>query len=342
MSETASDQMRAVQIPAAGSDFAVVERDVPVPGPEEVRVSVDACGVCHSDAFLKQGQWPGVEYPRIPGHEVVGRIDAVGERVDAWDEGERVGIGWHGGHCFTCEPCRRGKFINCENGQVTGFDYDGGYAEYLTVPQETLASVPDGLDAAPAAPLMCAGVTTYNALRNSDAKPGNLVAIQGVGGLGHLALQYAHAAGFETVAVSRGTEKRDLAFDLGADHYVDSEASDTGEALTELGGAQVILGTAPNAPAMESIADGLGVDGQLLAVGIPDEPLAVSVQPLVQGRRSVAGWPSGDSRDSQDTLEFSALRDIEPMIETYSLAGASEAYERMMESEARFRAVIEP
>lgn len=221
----------------------VVERDVPVPGPEEVRVSVDACGVCHSDAFLKEGQWPGVEYPRTPGHEVVGRIDAVGERVDTWDEGERVGIGWHGGHCFTCEPCRRGKFINCENRQVTGFDYDGGYAEYLTAPQETLASVPDGLDAAPAAPLMCAGVTTYNALRNSDAKPGNLVAIQGVGGLGHLALQYAHAAGFETVAVSRGTDKRDLAFDLGADHYVDTEASDPGEALTELGGAQVILGT---------------------------------------------------------------------------------------------------
>lgn len=342
MSETATDRMRAVQIPEADGDFEVVERDVPVPDPEEVRVAVDACGVCHSDSFLKEGQWPGVEYPRIPGHEVIGRIDAVGERVDAWSEGERVGVGWHGGHCFTCEPCRRGDFIACENGQVTGFDYDGGYAEYLTVPQETLARVPDDLDAVPAAPLMCAGVTTYNALRNSDAKPGDLVAVQGVGGLGHLGIQYAHAAGFETVAVSRGIEKRDLAFDLGADHYVDSESSDPGEALTELGGAQVVLGTAPNAPAMESIIDGLGVDGQLLAVGIPDESLDVSVQALVQGRQSVAGWPSGDARDSQDTLEFSALRNIEPMIETYSLAETSEAYERMLESEARFRAVIEP
>lgn len=342
MSTSSNDEMRAVQVPEAGGDFEVVGRAVPTPDGEEVRVAIDACGVCHSDAFLKTGEWPGVEYPRIPGHEIIGRIDAVGERVETWDEGDRVGVGWHGGHCFTCEPCRRGKFINCENGQVTGFDYDGGYAEYLTAPQETLARVPDDLDAASAAPLMCAGVTTYNALRNSDAMPGDLVAIQGIGGLGHLGLQYAHAAGFETVAVSRGTEKRDLAFDLGADHYVDSEASDPGAALTELGGAQLILGTAPNAPAMESITDGLGVDGQLFAVGIPDEPLDVPVQPLVQGRRSVAGWPSGDARDSQDTLEFSALRDIESMIETYSLAEASEAYERMMESEARFRAVIEP
>lgn len=342
MSTPSTDEMRAVQVPEAGGDFEVVERAVPSPAAEEVRVSIDACGVCHSDAFLKNGEWPGVEYPRVPGHEIVGRIDAVGERVDEWDEDDRVGIGWHGGHCFTCEPCRRGKFINCENGQVTGFDHNGGYAEYLTAPQETLAHVPEDLDAASAAPLMCAGVTTYNALRNSDATTGDLVAIQGIGGLGHLGLQYAHAAGFETVAVSRGTEKRDLAFDLGADHYVDSEASDPGAALSELGGAQLILGTAPNASAMESITDGLGVDGQLFAVGIPDEPLDVPVQPLVQGRRSVAGWPSGDARDSQDTLEFSALRDIESMIETYSLADASEAYERMMESEARFRAVIEP
>jgi D-arabinose 1-dehydrogenase-like Zn-dependent alcohol dehydrogenase len=342
MSETADDQMRAVQVPESGGDFEVVERDVPDPAAEEVRVAVDACGVCHSDVFLKQGEWPGVEYPRIPGHEVIGRIDAVGERVDAWEAGERVGVGWHGGHCFTCEPCRHGDFIACENGQVTGFDHDGGYAEYLTTPQETLARASDDLDAAGAAPLLCAGVTTYNALRNSDAKPGDLVAVQGVGGLGHLGIQYAHAAGFETVAVSRGTDKRDLAVELGADHYVDSEAEDPGAELAEMGGAQVVLGTAPNADAMESITDGLSVEGQLLAVGIPDEPLGVSVQPLVQNRQSVAGWPSGDARDSQDTLEFSALRDIESMVETYSLEEATEAYDRMLESEARFRAVIEP
>jgi D-arabinose 1-dehydrogenase-like Zn-dependent alcohol dehydrogenase len=307
-----------------------------------VRVAVDACGVCHSDAFLKDGQWPGVDYPRIPGHEIVGHIDAVGERVEAWEAGERVGVGWHGGHCFTCEPCRRGDFIACENGEVTGFDHDGGYAEYLTTPQETLARVPDDLDAAGAAPLLCAGVTTYNALRNSDAEPGDLVAVQGVGGLGHLGIQYARQAGFETVAVSRGTEKRDLAEELGADHYIDSEADDPGEALAELGGAKIILGTAPNADAMESVMDGLGVSGELLTVGIPGDPLEIPVQPLVTSRQSVAGWPSGDARDSQDTLEFSALRDIESMVETYSLEDADEAYERMMESEARFRTVIEP
>lgn len=265
-----------------------------------------------------------------------------GVLVNAWEEGERVGVGWHGGHCFTCEPCRRGDFIACENAQVTGFDHDGGYAEYLTAPQETLARAPDDLDAAGAAPLLCAGLTTYNALRNSEAKSGDLVAVQGVGGLGHLGIQYAHAAGFETVAVSRGTKKRDLAFELGADHYIDSEAEDPGAELSELGSAKVVLGTAPNADAMESIAGGLGVEGTLLAVGIPDEPLDVSVQPLVQKRQSVAGWPSGDARDSQDTLEFSALRDIESMVETYSLADADKAYERMLESEARFRSVIEP
>lgn len=334
--------MRAVQVPEAGGDFEVTECDVPDPAAEEVRVAVDACGICHSDAFLKEGQWPGVDYPRTPGHEVVGRVDAVGEDVDLVETGDRVGIGWHGGHCFECEPCRRGDFIACENGLVTGFDYDGGYAEYLTAPQEAVARVPDDLEAAPAAPLLCAGITTYNALRNSGAKAGDLVAVQGVGGLGHLAIQYAHAAGFETVAVSRGTEKRDLAIELGADHYVDSEAEDPAEALSALGGARVIIGTAPNAAAMESVTGGLGVEGELLAVGIPGEPLDVSVQPLVQNRQSVSGWPSGDARDSQDTLEFSALRGIGAMVETYPLEDAAEAYERMMSSDARFRVVLEP
>jgi NADPH2:quinone reductase len=334
--------MKAVQVPEAGEEFEVVEKDVPEPGEREVRVAVEACGICHSDAFLKEGQWPGVEYPRTPGHEVVGRVDAVGENVDTWQEGQRVGVGWHGGHCFSCEPCRRGDFIACENGDVTGFAYDGGYAEYMTAPQEAIAAVPEDLEASAAAPLMCAGVTSYNALRNSGAKPGDLVAIQGVGGLGHLGVQYAHAAGFETVAVSRGTEKRDLALDLGADHYVDSEVEDPGEALQELGGARVVLATAPNAEAIESVVSGLGVDGEVIGVGIPGEPVGVSIQELVLGRRSVAGWPSGDARDSQDTLEFSALRDIESMIETYPLEEADAAYERMLANDARFRVVLEP
>jgi NADPH2:quinone reductase len=334
--------MKAVQVPEAGEEFEVIETDVPELEDEEVRVAVEACGICHSDVLVKDGQFPGIDYPRTPGHEVVGRVDAVGESVDAWEEGQRVGVGWHGGHCFECEPCRRGDFIACENGLVTGIAYDGGYAEYMTAPQEALAAVPDDLGSSAAAPLMCAGITTYNALRNSDAKPGDLVAVQGVGGLGHLGIQYAHAAGFETVAVSRGTEKRDLAVDLGADHYVDSEAEDPGEVLQELGGARVILATAPNAEAIESVVSGLGVDGEVLAVGIPSEPVGVSIQELVMGRRSVGGWPSGDARDSQDTLEFSALREIEPMIETYSLEDADEAYERMLANDARFRVVLEP
>jgi NADPH2:quinone reductase len=223
--------MKAVQVPEAGEEFEVIETDVPEPESEKVRVAVEACGICHSDVFVKEGGFPGIDYPRTPGHEVVGRVDAVGESVDTWEEGQHVGVGWHGGHCFECEPCRRGDFIACENSEVTGIAYDGGYAEYMTAPQEALAAVPEDLDSSAAAPLMCAGITTYNALRNTGAKPGDLVAVQGVGGLGHLGIQYAHAAGFETVAVSRGTEKRDLAVDLGADHYVDSEAGDPGEAL---------------------------------------------------------------------------------------------------------------
>jgi NADPH2:quinone reductase len=334
--------MKAVRVPDAGAEFEVVDMNVPEPGPGEVRIAVEACGICHSDVFVKEGQFPGIDYPRVPGHEVVGRVDAIGEGVNAWDDGQRVGVGWHGGHCFSCEPCRRGDFISCENGQVTGIASDGGYAEYMTAPAEAVAAVPDNLESAAAAPLMCAGITTYNALRNAGAKPGDLVAVQGVGGLGHLGIQYAHAAGFETVAVSRGTDKRDLAMDLGADHYVDSEAEDPGEALVELGGARIVLATAPNTDAIESVVSGLGVDGEVLAVGIPGEPVEVSVQDLVMGRRSVAGWPSGDARDSQDTLEFSALRDIEPMIESYPLEEAADAYERMLSNDARFRVVLEP
>ena len=336
------ETMRAVQVPEPGGDFELVERPVPDPEPDEVRIAVDACGVCHSDVYVKEGSFPGIDYPRTPGHEVAGRIDAVGEDVDAWSPDERVGVGWHGGHCFTCEACRRGDFINCENSEVTGISFDGGYAEYMTAPAEAVAALPDDLDAVDAAPLLCAGVTTYNALRNSGARAGDLVAVQGIGGLGHLGIQYASRAGFETVAVSRGTEKRDLALELGADRYVDSEREDPAEALAELGGARVVLATAPDADAIESVVGGLGANGDLLAVGIPGDPLEVSVQQLVTARQSVEGWASGTARDSQDTLEFSALREVTPMIDAFGLGDADEAYAAMLDNEARFRSVVVP
>jgi len=337
-----SETMRAVAVPDAGEEFDVVERDVPEPGPDEVRVAVDACGVCHSDEITKEGAYPRIDYPRIPGHEVVGRVDAVGDDVTEWEAGERVGVGWHGGHCFECPACRRGDFINCENAAVTGIDFDGGYAEYTVAPREALAAVPDSLDAVDAAPLLCAGITTFNALRNSDARPGDLVAVQGVGGLGHLGVQYAHRAGFEVAALSRGTEKEAQARELGADHYVDTEADDPAERLRELGGASVILATAPSSDAIESVVGGLGADGEVLAVGIPPEPVGVNVGHLVGTRGSVSGWASGTAKDSQDTLEFSALRDVTPEVETFGLADASEAYERMLNSDVRFRAVLTP
>ncbi|WP_049934072.1 alcohol dehydrogenase [Halarchaeum acidiphilum] len=334
--------MRAVEVPEAGADFEVTEKPVPEPAADEVRVAIEACGVCHSDEITKEGLYPRIEFPRVPGHEVVGYVDAVGADVTEWEAGERVGVGWHGGHCFTCEACRRGDFINCENADVTGLDFDGGYAEYTVAPREALAAVPDGLDAVDAAPLLCAGITTFNALRNSDARPGDLVAVQGVGGLGHLGIQYAHEAGFEVVALSRGTEKETHARELGADHYVDTEAEDPAEALQKLGGASVVLATAPSAPAIESVVGGLGTDGEVLAVGIPESPVGVHAGMLVGTRGSVSGWASGTAKDSQDTLEFSALRDVTPEIETFDLADAAEAYDRMMASEVRFRAVLEP
>ena len=342
MSQNSDETMRAVQVPEAGGDFEVVERGIPDPEADEVRVAVDACGVCHSDAFVKEGTFPGIDYPRTPGHEIAGRVDAVGEDVEKWEAGERVGVGWHGGHCFACEACRRGDFINCENALVTGIAFDGGYAEYLTAPAEALASMPDDLAPADAAPLLCAGVTTFNALRNADARPGDLVAVQGIGGLGHLGVQYASRAGFETVALSRSTEKEDLAFDLGADHYVDTEREDPAEALADLGGASVVLATAPSADAIESVVGGLGDNGELITVGVPGEPVSVDVQQLVMGKRSVTGWASGTAKDSQDALEFSDLREITPMIEEFSLEEADEAYRAMLDNEARFRSVIVP
>ncbi|WP_345780659.1 alcohol dehydrogenase [Haloplanus pelagicus] len=336
-----TNTMRAAVVTEAGADFDVVERPIPDPDSTEVRVAVDACGICHSDAFVKEGTFPGVSYPRVPGHEVVGHIDAVGADVTAWSEGDRVGAGWHGGHCFTCDPCRRGDFLQCEHGEITGLTFDGGYAEYATVPAEALAAVPAELAAVDAAPLLCAGVTTYNALRHSDARPGDLVAVVGVGGLGHLGVQYARAAGFETVAVSHSPDKRDLALDLGADHFVDASERDPAAALQDLGGARVVLSTAPSADAIESVLGGIGADGEVVVVGIPGEPVSTDVQQLVGTRGAVSGWGSGHARDSQDTLEFSALRDITPVVETFSLDEVGDAYDRMMANDARFRAVLD-
>jgi NADPH2:quinone reductase len=336
-----TNTMRAAVVTEAGADFDVVERPIPDPDSTEVRVAVDACGICHSDAFVKEGTFPGVSYPRVPGHEVVGHIDAVGADVTAWSEGDRVGAGWHGGHCFTCDPCRRGDFLQCEHGEITGLTFDGGYAEYATVPAEALAAVPAELAAVDAAPLLCAGVTTYNALRHSDARPGDLVAVVGVGGLGHLGVQYARAAGFETVAVSHSPDKRDLALDLGADHFVDASERDPAAALQDLGGARVVLSTAPSADAIESVLGGIGADGEVVVVGIPGEPVSTDVQQLVGTRGAVSGWGSGHARDSQDTLEFSALRDITPVVETFSLDEVGDAYARMMANDARFRAVLD-
>lgn len=332
--------MRAVQVSQAGGDFELVEREIPTPGRNEVRVRVDACGICHSDVFVKEGMFPGLEYPRIPGHEVAGVVDALGEGVTSWREGQRVGVGWHGGHCFTCEPCRDGDFINCDNAKITGISYDGGYAEYMVAPQEALAAIPDDLSAVDAAPLLCAGITTFNALRNSGAAPGDVVAVQGIGGLGHLGIQYAKKLGFKTVAVSGSSSKKELATELGADAFIDASAEDPAEALQKLGGAKVILATAPSSKAMSSVLGGLARDGKLLIVGIGNEPIEVPPMLLVSARRSVSGWPSGDAHDSEETLAFSALSAVRPMIETFPLENVAEAYGKMMDNKVRFRSVL--
>lgn len=334
-------KMNAMQVAEAGGDFKPVELDIPQPEQDEVLIKVEACGICHSDAFVKEGTMPGIEYPRVPGHEVIGIIESVGKNVTKWQKGQRVGVGWHGGHCHQCEPCRKGDFINCENAKITGISFDGGYAEYMTTPETAVAGVPESLSSAEAAPLLCAGITTFNALRNSDLQPGDLVAVQGIGGLGHLGVQYAHNFGCEVVALSRGTDKKKLAEELGADHYIDTKASDASEELQKLGGAKVILATAPNSKAISSVVDGLSIDGTLMVVGAVAEPMEISPFQLIMGRKSVKGWPSGTAKDSEDTLDFSALTDITPKIETYPLAKANEAYERMINNEARFRVVLE-
>jgi len=336
-----SKTMKSVQIPAAGGgEFTVTERPVPEPGPGTVRIRVAACGICHSDSMTKEGVWPGIVYPRSPGHEIAGIIDALGEGTDPWKVGDRVGIGWHGGHCGKCESCRRGDFITCAKLQIPGISYDGGYAEFVLAPIEALARIPGELAPEDAAPLMCAGVTTFNALRNSGARPGDLVAIQGIGGLGHLGVQFASKFGFETVAIGRGADKESLALKLGARTYIDARSQDVAKELSGLGGARVILATAPDGKAMGSLIDGLGVDGKLIIVGASAEPFAVSSLQLIMLRKSIAGWPSGTSTDSEDTLKFAAATGVRPMIEAFPLEQAAQAYEHMISGKVRFRSVL--
>lgn len=334
--------MKAAQIQEKGGKFILVDIDKPTPKENEVLIKVEACGICHSDAFVKDGMFPGLEYPRVPGHEVVGTVEKAGKNVSLWKVGQRVGVGWHGGHCFTCEPCRRGNFINCENAKVSGISYDGGYAEYMCAPQEAIAAIPEELSSAEAAPLLCAGITVYNALRNSGIRAGDLVAVQGIGGLGHLAVQYAVKMGMRTVAISTSDSKKDLAKELGAHHFINTEKEDPSEALQKLGGAKLILATAPYSDAITSVVNGLGIDGKLLMVAATMDPIEVSPMQLLMGRKSVAGWPSGTAKDSEDTLQFSALTGTAPMIEEYPLEEVEKAYARMINNKARFRVVLKP
>jgi D-arabinose 1-dehydrogenase-like Zn-dependent alcohol dehydrogenase len=332
--------MKAVQISKPGGNFEVVERPTPQPGRGQVRIKVEACGICHSDALVKEGLWPGIQYPRVPGHEIAGRIDSVGADVTQWKPGQRVGVGWHGGHCFTCDPCRRGDFVNCQFEKITGIHFDGGYAEYVIIPAEAVALIPDDLPAAEAAPLLCAGITVFNALRNSGARGGDLVAVQGIGGLGHLGIQYARQMGFRTVAIGRGGDKQPLARKLGAHDYIDTGAGDPAQALQKMGGAHVILATAPDSKSISALVNGLGPRGTLMVVGAGFESLTVTPLQLIGGSKTVRGWASGTARDSQDTLEFSAFSGVRPMIERYPLEKAADAYQQMISGKARFRVVI--
>jgi len=333
-------KMRAVQVPKPGGPWELVEREIPAPGAGWVRVKVQACGVCHSDSLVKEGHWPGIAYPRVPGHEVAGVIDALGADVPEWQVGQRVGVGWYAGHCGHCEPCRRGDFVVCRNGKACGISLDGGYADYLVVPAQALALIPKELSAIEAGPLLCAGITTYNSLRNSGARGGDLVAVLGIGGLGHLGVQYAAKMGCRTVAIARGADKGPLALQLGARHYIDSQSQNPAEELTKLGGAQVILATVTNAKAMSAVVGGLGIGGRLIILGAAFEPMEVSGIELLGGRRSITGWPSGSSIDSQDTLAFSALTGVRSINEVFPLERAAEAYEQMMSGQARFRVVL--
>jgi D-arabinose 1-dehydrogenase-like Zn-dependent alcohol dehydrogenase len=332
--------MKAVQVSKPGGSFEIVERPTPQPGHGQVRIKVEACGICHSDALVKEGHWPGIQYPRVPGHEIAGRIDAIGADVTLWKPGQRVGVGWHGGHCFECDPCRRGDFVNCQKAKITAISFDGGYAEYVIVPAEAVAAMPDDLPSDQAGPLLCAGITVFNALRHSGARAGDLVAVQGIGGLGHLGIQFARNMGFRTVAIGRGGDKQALATKLGAHHYIDTSAESATAALQKLGGAKVILTTAPDAKSMSAVFDGLAPRGKLLVVGADMQPLAINPLQLIQGSKAIQGWASGTAKDSEDTLQFSALNGVRPMIEKYPLERVAEAYEQMISGKARFRVVL--
>jgi D-arabinose 1-dehydrogenase-like Zn-dependent alcohol dehydrogenase len=329
-----------MQIPAAGGAFQLIQKEFPEPASGYVRIRIHACGVCHSDSLTREGQWPGIEFPRVPGHEIAGVIDAVAPDVPLFKPGQRVGLGWHGGHCNYCPSCRRGDFILCENQPVSGIHYDGGYADYVLAPANAVAFVPDDLTDADAAPLLCAGITTFNALRNSGARLGDTVVILGIGGLGHLAVQYAAKAGYRTIAVARGQDKAPLARQLGAHIYIDSSTQDPAKELQKLGGANIILSTVTSSKALDWVIDGLAPAGKFIVVGAPDAAITISPFPLLLGRRTVVGWPSGTGMDSEDTLKFSSLTGVKPMIETYPLEQAEDAYNRMMSGKARFRVVL--
>jgi D-arabinose 1-dehydrogenase-like Zn-dependent alcohol dehydrogenase len=332
--------MKAAQVPKPGADFQIVEREIPNPGAGEVRIRVQACGICHSDAFTKEGQWPGIQYPRVPGHEVAGIIDELGEGVSEWRKGQRAGVGWHGGHDGTCLACRRGDFRNCRNLKVPGISYDGGYQQYMVAPAEALVAIPESLSDVEAAPLLCAGITTFNALRHSGALPGDLVAVQGIGGLGHLGIQFASKFGYRVAAIARGTETAALAKKLGASVYIDSKTTDAAKELQKLGGAQAIVATAPSSKAMSELIDGLAPTGKLIVIGISPDPVAVAPLQLISGERSIQGSAVGTATDSEETMNFAELTGVRPMIETYPLEKAGEAYARMMSGKAQFRVVL--
>jgi D-arabinose 1-dehydrogenase-like Zn-dependent alcohol dehydrogenase len=332
--------MKAAQISMAGGEFEIVEREIPKPGAGHVLIKVQACGVCHSDVLTKEGLLPGIQYPRVPGHEVAGVIEELGEGVSGWRKGQRIGVGWHGGHDGTCLQCRRGDFGNCQNMKISGISYDGGYQQYMVAPESALTAMPEGLSDVEAAPMLCAGITTYNALRHSGAVPGDLVAVLGVGGLGHLGIQFANKFGYKVVAVGRGADSAALAKKLGASVYIDNKETNPAQALQKLGGAKVILATAPSSKAMSEVIDGLGPNGKLVVVGASFDPIEVTPAQLIFGNKSIQGWASGTPADAEDTLNFSVLTGVRPMIETYPLEKAAEAYARMMSGKAEFRVVL--
>jgi D-arabinose 1-dehydrogenase-like Zn-dependent alcohol dehydrogenase len=332
--------MKAAQISKPGGDFEIVDREIPKPTAGHVLIKVQACGVCHSDSFTKEGSWPGIQYPRVPGHEIAGVIDELGAGVTGWNKGQRVGVGWHGGHDGTCLQCRRGDFGNCQNLKVAGISYDGGYSQYMVAPVEALTVMPEGLGDAEAAPLLCAGITTFNALRHSGAGPGDLVAVLGIGGLGHLGIQFANKFGHKVAAIGRGSENAALAKKLGASVYIDNKVSNPAEELQKMGGAQVILATAPSSKAMSDVINGLGPNGKLMVVGAAFDPIEVTPVQLINGSKSIQGWASGTPTDAEDTLRFCELTGVRPMIETYPLDKAAEAYARMMSGHAQFRVAL--